>query len=156
MDNNLKIISDFESEGQIPEKYTADGEDISPPLKIDNIKERAETIAIVVDDPDAPMAGPFTHWLIWNIPASINNISKGIPAKGEVKKLEAAIQGQNDFGEPGYRGPAPPGGTHTYRFQVYTLDKKINLEAGANKEKLLEKMKDHILQKGLLRGKYSR
>jgi len=155
MGEDLVIKSAFEDGGFIPEEYTADGRDISPPLIFENVPAEAETLAVIVDDPDAP-GGAFTHWLIWNIPADINEISKNIERKGEVKGLKGALQGKNDFNELGYRGPAPPSGVHTYRFFVYALEDKLDLEAGANKETLLEAMEGHILQKAVLNGEYTR
>ena len=155
MGEDLIVKSAFEDGGFIPEEYTADGRDISPPLIFENVPAEAGTLAVIVDDPDAP-GGAFTHWLIWNIPADISEISKNIEPKGEVKGLKGALQGKNDFNELGYKGPAPPGGVHTYRFYVYALEDKLDLEAGADKETLLEAMEGHILQKAVLKGEYTR
>jgi hypothetical protein len=155
MEEELVIKSAFEDGGFIPEEYTADGRDISPPLIIENVPPEAETLAIIVDDPDAP-SGTFTHWLIWNIPADVNEISKNIEKKEKVKGLNGAHQGKNDFNELGYRGPAPPSGVHTYRFFAYALDDRLDLEAGADKETLLKAMEGHILQKTVLKGEYAR
>jgi hypothetical protein len=155
MEKDLVIKSAFEDGGFIPEEYTADGRDISPPLIIENVSSEAETLAIIVDDPDAPN-GTFTHWLIWNIPADVNEISKNIDKKEEVKELKGALQGKNDFNELGYLGPAPPSGVHTYRFYLYALDDQLDLKAGADKETLLKAMEGHILQKAVLKGEYTR
>lgn len=155
MEKDLVIKSAFEEGGYIPEEYTADGKDISPPLIIENITAEAKTLAIIVDDPDAP-AGTFTHWLIWNIPAEINEIPKNIEKTAEVKELNGALQGKNDFNDLGYLGPAPPSGVHTYRFYVYALDDQLDLEAGADKETLLKVMEGHVLQKAVLKGEYTR
>lgn len=155
MGEDLIIKSAFEEGGFIPKEYTADGRNISPPLIIENVLPEAETLAIIVDDPDAP-GGTFTHWQIWNIPAEISEISKNIEKKEKVKGLRGALQGENDFNELGYKGPAPPGGVHTYRFFVYALDDKLDLKAGADKETLLKAMEGHILQKGVLKGEYAR
>jgi hypothetical protein len=155
MGKDLIIKSAFEDGGFIPEEYTADGRDISPPLIIENVPPEAETLAIIVDDPDAPM-GTFTHWLIWNIPADVSEISKNIEKKERVKGLNGALQGKNDFNELGYMGPAPPSGVHTYRFYVYALDDQLDLEAGADKETLLNAMEGHVLQKAVLKGEYTR
>lgn len=152
---DLDVTSVFENDGKIPVKYTADGQDISPPLALENIDEDTETIAIIADDPDAPI-GIFTHWVIWNIPADIVKIPEGIPQEEKVEELGNASQGSNDFGEVGYRGPAPPSGIHTYHFKVYTLDSKMELCSGADKSQLQDSMEGHILQQALLRGDYSR
>lgn len=155
MQEDIIIKSAFDDGGYIPEEYTADGRDISPPLIIENVPKEAETLALIVDDPDAP-SGTFTHWLIWNIPADIKEISKNIEKKEKAKGLNGALQGKNDFNELGYMGPAPPSGVHTYRFYVYALDDKLDLEAGADKETLLNSMEGHVLQKGVLKGEYTR
>jgi len=155
VEKDLVIKSAFEDGGYIPEEYTADGRDISPPLIIENVPAEAETLAVIVDDPDAPN-GTFTHWLIWNIPAAVSEISKDIEKKEEVKELKGALQGKNDFNELGYLGPAPPSGVHTYRFYVYALDDQLDLKAGADKETLLRAMEGHVLQKAVLKGEYTR
>ncbi|SIR47878.1 YbhB/YbcL family Raf kinase inhibitor-like protein [Halanaerobium kushneri] len=155
MEKELLIKSAFEDGGFIPEEYTADGRDISPPLIIENVPSDAKTLAVIVDDPDAPN-GNFTHWLIWNIPADISEISKNIERKEKVKELNGATQGKNDFNELGYRGPAPPSGVHTYRFYVYALDDQLELKTGADKETLLKTMEGHVLQKAVLKAKYTR
>jgi hypothetical protein len=155
MAKDLVIKSAFEDGGYIPEEYTADGRDISPPLIIENVPAEAKTLAVIVDDPDAPN-GTFTHWLIWNIPAAVSEISKNIEKMEEVKGLNGALQGRNDFNELGYRGPAPPSGVHTYRFYIYALDDQLDLKAGADKETLLKAMEGHVLQKSVLKGEYTR
>jgi len=144
------------SEGEwIPEKYTCDGQDISPPIELGGISANAKTIAIIMDDPDAPM-GVFTHWLIWNIPASETvSIPEGIP-KTELNEPFNASQGKNDFGKIGYNGPCPPAGEHRYFFKIYVLDTKINLEAGKTKTELLKAMEGHVIQYGELYGVYGR
>jgi hypothetical protein len=155
MEKELLIKSAFEDGGFIPEEYTADGRDISPPLIIENVSTDAKTLSVIVDDPDAPN-GNFTHWLIWNIPADISKISKNIERKEKVKELNGATQGKNDFNELGYRGPAPPSGVHTYRFYVYSLEEQLDLKAGADKETLLKAMEGHVLQKAVLKAEYTR
>lgn len=155
MGKDLVIKSAFENGGFIPEEYTADGKDISPPLIFENVPAEAETLAVIVDDPDAPN-GTFTHWLIWNIPADVNQIPKDVEKNEEVKELNGALQGKNDFNELGYLGPAPPSGVHTYRFYLYALDDQLDLKAGADKETLLEAMEGHVLQKAVLKGEYTR
>ena len=155
MEKELLIKSAFEDGGFIPEEYTADGRDISPPLIIENVSTDAKTLSVIVDDPDAPN-GNFTHWLIWSIPADISKISKNIERKEKVKELNGATQGKNDFNELGYRGPAPPSGVHTYRFYVYSLEEQLDLKAGADKETLLKAMEGHVLQKAVLKAEYTR
>lgn len=155
MEEDLVIKSAFEDGGYIPEEYTADGKDISPPLIIENVPADAETLAVIVDDPDAP-GQTFTHWLIWNIPADISEIPKDIKKKEKAEKLKGALQGKNGFNDLGYMGPAPPSGVHTYRFYVYALDDKLDLEAGADKETLLDALEGHVIEKAVLKGEYTR
>ncbi|MBW1972013.1 MAG: YbhB/YbcL family Raf kinase inhibitor-like protein [Deltaproteobacteria bacterium] len=150
----IEIKSDaFEDGGMIPKKYTCDGEDISPPLRWSSFIEGTKTFAIICDDPDAPM-GTWVHWVIFNIPATVNELPENIPPK-EVLEMKAK-QGTNDFRKIGYGGPCPPGGTHRYYFKIYALDTKINLDPGITKSQLLKAIKDHILAEGQLMGRYSR
>jgi Raf kinase inhibitor-like YbhB/YbcL family protein len=135
----------FRYEGMIPSKYTCDGESINPPLQIDQIPEETKTLAIIMEDPDAPK-GTYDHWLLWNI-SPINRISENsIPG----------ISGINGSGKTGYHPPCPPSGSHRYYFHVYALDTALDLEAGTNKEALQKAMKTHILAKGTLMGHYQR
>ncbi len=158
MKADLEIVSDFSYDGQVESRYTAIGENTSPPLKIENLDPEAETIAIIVNDADAPVERA-SHWLIWNIPALIDNIQENIPMDvKKVPELNGAYQGKNDFGDIGYRGPALPSSTfekpHTYRLIVYALDSELDLEPGAQERELLDAMEDHIIQKGFLSGSY--
>ena len=156
MKRDLKVTSNaFEDGDMIPQKYTKDGKDISPPLTIKGISTEGESIAVIMDDPDAPV-GTFTHWLIWNIPNEINNIPEGVHQDKEVVSLNGAIQGLNDFGEIGYRGPAPPSGVHNYHFKVYVLDQKLDLPYDVTKNELVEEVEKHMLQKFELIVKYKR
>ncbi len=153
----LQVSSVFEQGKVIQVRYTCDGEDISPPLSIDGVSEKAKTIAVIVEDPDAP-SGTFIHWVIWNIKADEKTyIPGGIPKEKETSEPIYARQGINDFGRVGYSGPCPPPGKpHRYIFKVYALDSELNLEEGANKKTLERTMKGHILQRGELVGLYSR
>ncbi|MCF8001191.1 MAG: YbhB/YbcL family Raf kinase inhibitor-like protein [Halanaerobiales bacterium] len=156
MNRDLIVTSNaFEDGDMIPQKYTKDGKDISPPLTIKGISTKGESIAVIMDDPDAPV-GTFTHWLIWNIPIGKNNIPEGVHQDKEVETLNGAIQGLNDFGEIGYRGPAPPSGVHNYHFKVYILDQKLDLTYDATKNELVEEVDKHMLQKSKLVAKYKR
>jgi Raf kinase inhibitor-like YbhB/YbcL family protein len=155
MPNNLKVTSPaFVDNGFIPVKFTGQGANISPPLIIENISGSVKLIAIIMDDPDAP-TGVFTHWLIWNIPAGITMIPEGIPNEAVVYSLGGALQGTNDFGKLGYGGPLPPiGQLHTYRIKVYALDAFLPLIAGIGKLTLENGLIGHIVQFGIIRGKY--
>ncbi len=143
----------FKNGEAIPAEYTCDGKDISPALSWEGIPASAKSIALIMDDPDAPM-GTFVHWVIFNIPASAQKLAKGIP---EDKTLgDGSRQGTNDFRSIGYGGPCPPGGTHRYYFKIYALDTMLNLPAGATKADVEKAMKGHVLAQGELMGKYGR
>lgn len=136
----------FESNKLIPRKYTCDGYDINPSLTIEGTPEEAKTLALIVDDPDAP-SGTFDHWIVWNIPASTNKIGENaVPGK----------EGMNSAKQVGYMGPCPPGGTHRYFFKVYALDVELNLGINSRKKDVEKAMQGHILAKGELVGLYSR
>lgn len=143
----------FEDGEKIPSKYTCDGQDVSPPLKIEDVPNDATSLVLIVDDPDAPI-GVFDHWLIWNIPADTKELPEGLSQKEELKELGGASQGKNDFGQIGYRGPCPPSGSHTYRFKLYALDKELDLRPGSKKEAIEEAMKGHVLDECMISGKY--
>ncbi|MCF6159061.1 MAG: YbhB/YbcL family Raf kinase inhibitor-like protein [wastewater metagenome] len=145
--------SAFEEGGMIPKKYTCDGQDISPPLSWSAVPDGTKSIALISDDPDAPM-GTWVHWVLFNLPADVRELSENIPPE---KVLEnGAKQGTTDFKKIGYGGPCPPSGTHRYFFKLYALDTEINLDAGITKKQLLGAMEGHILAEGQLIGKYSR
>lgn len=143
----------FTEGGMIPRDYTCDGKDISPPLVWDNVPEGTKSLAIICDDPDAPV-GTWVHWVLFDIPATINRLPEGIPPD---KVLEnGAKHGINDFRKFGYGGPCPPGGTHRYYFKLYALDRELMEKPGLTKGELLKAMEDHILAEGQLIGKYKR
>jgi len=149
---NIKITSKaFENGGTIPLKYTGKGEDISPDLQLSSISPTAKSIAVIMDDFDHPM-GIFNHWVIWNIPV-MKEIPEAIPPGAIVSSLNGAVQGIG-YGKNRYKGPNPPFGTHRYKYQIYVLDKLIDLGSDAGKEELLKKMKGHILQYGSITGMF--
>jgi Raf kinase inhibitor-like YbhB/YbcL family protein len=151
---DIKVSSEaFEEGGMIPAKYTCDEDDISTPLAWDSIPEGTKTLALICDDPDAPM-GTWVHWVLFNLPVDISVLPENVPPERELES--GAKQGTNDFGRIGYGGPCPPGGTHRYYFKLYALDAELDLEAGAKKTQLLEAMEGHILAEGHLMGRYSR
>lgn len=150
----LKVTStEFEDGGMIPPKYTADGQDISPPIAWDGLPKGTKSIALINDDPDAPM-GTWVHWLIWNIPPEVTSLEEEIPAVREM--ADGTRQGKTDFGSIGYGGPAPPSGVHRYFFKVHALDTLLDLPAGATKSELEKAINGHILAQGQLIGKYTR
>lgn len=138
--------------GIIPVEFTGDGEDKSPKLVLENLSEEAVSIAVIMDDLDAPVAGIYNHWTIWNIPPQ-NVIPEGITHGATVEELGSALQGVG-YGRHRYRGPKPPFGSHRYQFHVFALDAMIDLNADSRKKDLLAAMDGHILQYGSVIGSY--
>lgn len=149
--------SAFEDGASIPERYTADGENSSPPLSVEGVPAEAETLALIADDPDAP-GGTFVHWLLWNVPGDRTALPAGIPSDESVETLSGASQGTNDLDETGYSGPAPPADddAHTYRFTVYAVDTTLALDAGAGRDALDDALSDTTLGSARLTGEYGR
>lgn len=143
----------FPDAGMIPKEYTCDGRNISPPLSWDGVPEGAGSLAIICDDPDAP-AGTWVHWVLFNLPATVNELPQGIPPDEVL--ANGARQGMNDFRKFGYGGPCPPGGTHRYYFKIYALNTELTQGPGITKAELLKAMKGHILAQGQLMGRYKR
>jgi Raf kinase inhibitor-like YbhB/YbcL family protein len=146
--------SAFEEGATIPKEFTGDGQDTSPPLQWGGAPEGVKSFALICDDPDAPR-GTWVHWVLWSLPADQHELPAGVPAKPS--RPGGARQGKNDFGNPGYGGPAPPRGKpHRYFFKLYALDTTLDLPEGATKQQLEQAMKGHILASGQLMGKYAR
>lgn len=141
----------------IPTKYTCDGVDVSPPLGLRGTPD-AESLVLVVDDPDAPTDDPFVHWLVWNVPPGIEEIPEAIPREPTVEALDGAVQGTNDFGDIGYRGPCPPtdDGPHTYRFTVQFVDTVLDLDPGAEAETVRSTVDAHVRGETTMTGAYER
>ena len=146
----LMIITSpaFSHNGQVPLKYTCDGEDINPPLTISGVPANAKSLVLIVDDPDAPR-GTWVHWTVWNIKPDTTSI-------GENSLPMGAVEGTTDFGRTGYGGPCPPSGTHRYFFKIYALDTLINLSSSARKADIEKVMEGHILDQTELIGLYKR
>jgi hypothetical protein len=147
--SDLKITSPaFSMHGFIPSQYTCDGEDINPPLLIDNLPPGTQSLALIVDDPDAP-SGTWVHWVVWNIGPETRKIAENtLPPN--------AMQGMNDFRRHDYGGPCPPSGTHRYFFKLYALDTKLKLGTGTIKAALEAAMQGHVLAKTETVGRYTR
>jgi Raf kinase inhibitor-like YbhB/YbcL family protein len=143
----------FTEGGMIPREYTCDGRDISPPLAWSGAPEGTKSLALICDDPDAPV-GTWVHWVLFNIPATADELPQSILPD---KILEdGARHGINDFRKFGYGGPCPPGGTHRYYFKIYALDTDLTQEPGITKAELLKAMEGRILAEGQLMGRYKR
>ena len=123
--------SAFEAGGMIPKKYTCDGPDASPPLNWSDVPAKAKSLALIVDDPDAPM-GTWVHWVAWNIPPDARSLDEGVPKKDSLPN--GMKQGTTDFRSIGYGGPCPPSGTHRYFFKLYALDTALNLPPSTTKK----------------------
>jgi hypothetical protein len=133
----------FENADLIPKKYTCNGEDVSPPLAIEDIPANTRSLTLIVDDPDAP-SGTFVHWVVYDI-APTPNIGEGsVPG----------IQGMNSFKKTAYGGPCPPSGTHRYFFKLYALDDKLGLGEGESKQEVVKAMEGHIIGSAELVGRY--
>ena len=139
--------SAFENNGTIPSVYTCDGSGISPPLAITDVPKNTQSLALIVEDPDAP-SGTVTHWIVWNIPPQKSQFIEG-------EKI-GFPQGITVAGITGYKGPCPPSGTHRYFFKLYALDTVLDLVDGSIKDDLVQAMNGHILEQATLMGKYSR
>ena len=153
--SNISISSEaFKDGGTIPAVYTCDGRNISPALTWSGILAGTKSIALIMDDPDAP-SGTFVHWVMFNIPPDARGLPEAVP---DNKTLEdGSRQGETDSGRVGYHRPCPPPGKpHRYYFKVYALDTKLDLPAGVTKADVEKAMDRHILAKGELMGRYGR
>lgn len=144
----------FISGENIPSRFTCEGSDISPPLSWKGVPADAKSIALIMDDQDAP-SGTFVHWVLYNIPAGTQQLPEGVPS-GKVLG-DGSRQGTTDFGRTGYGGPCPPRGKpHRYFFTIYALDNQLDLQAGASRKQVDSAMKGHVLAQGELMGKFGR
>jgi Raf kinase inhibitor-like YbhB/YbcL family protein len=145
-DNGLKVRSvAFTHGGYIPPRYTCEGENVNPPLEISNLPENTKSLALIVEDPDAPR-GTYDHWIVWNI----------APNETIGENSRPGISGKNSFGNMDYGGPCPPSGSHRYFFKVYALDSALDIKAGSDKETLKAAMRNHVLGLGELMGHYQK
>jgi hypothetical protein len=150
----IKIESPaFGDNEMIPSKYTCDGANVSPPLKWSGVPSNTKSLALICDDPDAPM-GTWVHWVVYNIPPSAKEFTENFFLAGKPDK--SILQGVNDFRKASYGGPCPPSGVHRYHFKVYALDTILELKPGATKQQLLFEIEGHLLGQGQLTGKYRR
>ena len=146
--------SAFETEGSIPSQFSCDGRNISPELSWSRPPAGTKSLVLIMHDPDAPIEGGYTHWLVYNIPAGVNHLPENVPNQDKV--AGGGIQGKNDGGKYGYLGPCPPSGTHRYYFRLYALDRDLDAGAGASKASLEKAMEGHVLAKAELLGRYRR
>lgn len=141
----------FQHQGSIPDRYTCDGENISPPLEIRDVPTGTFSLVLLMDDHDLPETAPvdvWDHWVVYNIPPDTASIVEGVSPPG--------VFGSNSWGKTGYGGPCPPDREHRYVFRLYALDMTLSLEAGATKQQVEEAMVGHILGQTVLIGLYCR
>jgi Raf kinase inhibitor-like YbhB/YbcL family protein len=141
----------FEDEGMIPQEYTCNSDNISPPLNWEAIPDGTKSLALTVEDPDAP-GGTFVHWVLYDLPPDVQGLPENLPH--DKAFAVGGTQGINSTDQMGYMGPCPPRGTHRYYFTLYALDAKLNLPAGETKDRLIEAMEGHIIGQGQVMGRY--
>jgi Raf kinase inhibitor-like YbhB/YbcL family protein len=139
---------DFANGGPIPARFTCDGVNHSPGLRIRGIPKAAKSLVLLMDDPDAP-GGTFNHWLVWGLSPDLKEISTNSVPNG-------AVQGLNDFKKNGYGGPCPPSGEHRYYFRLYAVDIPVTLPPSARRADLDKLLRGHILKDATLMGRYAR
>jgi len=154
----LKVTSSaFQQGASIPSQYTCEGKDSSPPLSWSGLPNNTKSVAMIVDDPDAPdPAKPqrvYVHWVVYNIPAQTTSLGENASKSG---MPAGAVQGKNDWGKPEYGGPCPPIGRHRYFFKIYALDTTLTGLKDATKADLEKAMKGHIVDSGELMGTYQK
>jgi Raf kinase inhibitor-like YbhB/YbcL family protein len=146
--------SAFRTGGNIPRKYSCEGDDVSPQLRWKDAPAGTRAFALIADDPDAP-GGTWVHWVIYDLPADIKELAEAVAPSEAL--TNGAKQGTNDFRKVGYGGPCPPPGLpHRYFFKLYALDAATGLKARATKQQLLEAIKGHILAEAEFMGRYKR
>lgn len=152
--SDLRITSTaFQDGGIIPRQYTCDGKDASPPLAWAGVPAEAKSLALIVDDPDAPV-GTWVHWVVFNIPPDVLSLPERIPQASTL--TNGAQQGVNSWNRLGYGGPCPPRGQHRYFFKLYALDVSLNPQSRMNKAQVLGAMRGHVLAETQIMGTYSR
>ena len=151
---SIKLVSAaFEAGGTIPERFTCDGEDLSPPLSWSGIPDETQSLALICDDPDAPM-GIWVHWVVYNLPASSEGLPEAVVPDRDLEN--GSSQGMNDFQKIGYGGPCPPEGEHRYFFKLYALDTVFTIGPGMSKAQLMIAMEGHVIAETHLMGRYRR
>lgn len=138
--------SAFRDGEDLPERFAREAGNLSPPLTFSDVPKETQSLALIMDDPDAPR-GLFTHWVLFDLESNVgvlleNNVSGG-------------VLGRNDWGEPAYGGPRPPSGTHRYFFHAYALDRRLDLPHGAKRHKVDQAMEGHVLATAELMGRFA-
>jgi Raf kinase inhibitor-like YbhB/YbcL family protein len=151
----IQVTSPAFKEGEtIPERYTCEGDDLSPPLVWSQPPEGTKSLAMICEDPDAPR-GMWVHWVLYGLPPDSTSLPEAVPP--DTVLANQVVQGKNDWGRIGYGGPCPPpGSAHRYFFKLYALDADLELQPGATRKELLQEMEGHMLAEGQLMGRYKR
>ncbi|MFB6087014.1 MAG: YbhB/YbcL family Raf kinase inhibitor-like protein [Haloarculaceae archaeon] len=141
----------FADGDRIPREYGYDEGNVNPPLEIANVPQGAESLVLIVDDPDArePAGKIWDHWVVWNVPPDTGEIPE------DWSPSDGVVEGQNDYGETGWGGPNPPDREHTYRFLLYALDTTLDLGPGASKDDVYDAAEGHVVGKARLEGTYA-
>lgn len=143
----------FANNKALPSRFACGNDGVSPPLTLSNLPKNTKTVAFIMEDPDAPK-GTYTHWVMWNWPASKVDIPDAIPTQAKV--ASGATQGLGSNGKVGYNPPCPPSGTHRYYLKAYALDSTLSLPSSSDKQALLAAMQGHVIGQGMLMGTYHR
>lgn len=144
----------FTQGARIPQQYSKGGKDLSPPLRWADPPEGTKSFVLICEDPDAPR-GTWCHWVLFDLPPELRSLPEGIPAV--VQPPGGGRHGVNDFRQPGYGGPfPPPGKPHRYYFRLYALDAVLDAPVGSRRQDILARMKDHILARAEIMGRYQR
>lgn len=148
----INVSSPNFTQGQaIPAKYSCQGQELSPPLSWKGLPAETKSLALIMDDPDAP-GGTWVHWVLYNLPPDSGGLPEGVSPSGDGPG--GSKQGKNSWNKQGYGGPCPPGGVHRYFFKIYALDTTLGLKAGATKQQVLQAMQGHIIGQGELMGTF--
>lgn len=149
--------SSFQANQPIPGAYSEYGAGLSPELHWDRVPDNAQSLVLLVEDPDAPQQKPFVHWVMYNIPPSVHELPESLPRQTRLQQLGGAMQGRSSTGEIGYFGPRPPKdhGAHRYHFELFALDAPLGLSPGAERDEVVTAMKGHVVACGDLVGTFA-
>jgi Raf kinase inhibitor-like YbhB/YbcL family protein len=151
----MRLLSpDFKNESEIPKRFTCEGENISPEFFWEDAPKETKYFVLIVHDPDAPRRNGFTHWLLYDIPASITRVRENVPRQAQL--ADAALQGRNDSGELGYTGPCPPSGRHRYYTRLYALREKLGLPPGATSTEIETALDGKVIEQTELLATYEK
>jgi hypothetical protein len=156
---SIELRSDAFVHGDpIPAKYSQDGQNLSPPLRVSGVPDDARELVLIADDPDAPIPGEWVHWVMYKISPEVTELPEGIALTPWPERPDGAAQGRNTSGRLGYVGPAPPSGhgRHRYFFKIYAIDRETNMQPGAERDAVLGAIRDHVIDEGELVGTYER